>query len=224
MKNQHIILATLLLATTAAFSQEVRVGLNTSIGKYNHSTADMPFTYYPNVGLDIAYVQKLTGKSSVSVGVRNLTHSYTTDFPQTPNTEVEVYGSVRTWEIPINFIQEFTTKGTYIIGGVGFSTSRTSVPGRLRSSTNENSASISQSISYTRLDKSAFNVVPQLGLGQKFKIGRNVFFAELSASYYSRIPDVTILYSLNSDRYMFNPPESAMVYRLQIGYVLGGRK
>ena len=104
MKNQHNLILALLFSSATVFSQEVRVGFNTCLGDYHHATSEMPIRYYTNVGLDLAYVHTLKNKSSLSIGIRNLTYSYQADFSQTANAESEFFGSVRKWEVPINFI------------------------------------------------------------------------------------------------------------------------
>lgn len=201
-----------------SFSQEIRIGLNTnaSFFKVNEKSAST-FRFIP--GLELSINKSLKKYFGIKTGLSFGSYQYLAEFPNTPNSESELFINNRLIEIPVMISVNTKKHGFNFDAGISaFGTKALGFNGKTKVSSTADSPTNQVSFVNTEIKDFNYGISPKISIRKS--ILKNKIQLELSGVFNIAVPDYTVIRKLNGDITTSTAISKVSVTRLGIFYKL----
>ena len=215
---KKLIYLLLLVFPMVSFSQEIRIGLNTyaSFFKINEKSAS---TFRVNPGLELSVNKNLKKHLGIKTGLSFGSYQYYAEFPNTPNSESEIFINNRLIEIPVMLSLNSKKHGFNFDAGIfAYGTKALGFNGKTKISSTADSPTNEVSFVNTEIKDFNYGVSPKISIGKS--ILKNKIQLELSGVFNITVPDYTVIRKLNGDITANTAVSKVSVMRLGIFYRL----
>jgi hypothetical protein len=201
-----------------SFSQEIRIGLNTnaSFFKINEKSAS---TFRVVPGFELSINKNLKKYFGIKTGLSFGSYQYLAEFPNTQNSESELFINNRLIEIPVMISVNSKKHGFNFDAGISaYGTKALGFNGKTKVSSTADSPINQVSFVNTEIKDFNYGISPKMSIGKY--ILKNKIQLELSGVFNIAVPDYTVIRKLNGDITANTDVPKVSVMRLGIFYKL----